>query len=147
MKPDKSAQKEILGDLAFTPRRALYTVLFGLCCGAVGLGAFTLCAGHAFIKSEAEVKARLLDTLNSAALLYEGGQTPESADAVLERRPLNLVPQYAVGPQDLALTSSPELERVKGQKLKFTENLYAVRFVALPAPKDKAAEAAAPKKQ
>lgn len=33
------------------------------------------------------------------------------------------------GPRDLDLEKKPNLVKVKGQKLKLTENLYKVRFI------------------
>lgn len=96
------------------------------------MSAFVLTSEYSFVKAKNEVVARVVNTYENIVKIYEVSQNGDNsyiASKVIGYKNYKYPNAKNYGPRDLDLEKKPNLVKVKGQKLKLTENLYKVRFI------------------
>jgi hypothetical protein len=125
-------QRKLLKGYGFTWYSALKILLFSIVFSSFGLSAFVLTSEYSFVKAKNEVVARIVNTYENIVKIYDGtqnGRRSYIAGKVIGHTNYKFPNAKTYGPKDLNLEGRPDLVKVKGQKLKLTENLYKVRFI------------------
>lgn len=125
-------QRKLLKGYGFTWFSALKILLFSLVFSCLGMSAFVLSCEYSFVKTKELVVQKVVSTYEDIVKIYNGTQNGinsyESGNLVSSS--VYKFPNAATyGPKDLNIDAKISLVKVKGQKLKLTDNLYKVRFI------------------
>lgn len=125
-------QRKLLKGYGFTWYRAFKIILFSVVFSSIGFCAFVYTCEYSFVQAKKQVAAKLVATYENITRIYDDSQSGSNsyiATKVIGSSYYNFTKPVTYGPKDLDLESKPDLVKVKGQKLKITDNLYKVRFI------------------
>lgn len=125
-------QRKLLKGYGFTWYSALKILLFSIIFSCIGLSGFVLTCEYSFVKAKQEVVDKVVATYENIVKIYDDTQSGSSsyiANKIISSTKYKYPNAITYGPKDLNLDAKTALVKVKGQKLKLTDNLYKVRFV------------------
>lgn len=125
-------QRKLLKGYGFTWYSALKILLFSIIFSCIGLSVFVLTCEYSFVKAKQEVVDKVVATYENIVKIYDDTQSGNSsyiANKIISSNNYKYPDAITYGPKDLNLDAKTALVKVKGQKLKLTDNLYKVRFV------------------